>query len=74
MTIVVGDMELPKKTLGSVGTPQGSVISPILFNMVMIGVAERLEGLPAVKYTIYADDITLSVTGGNDGHIEAALQ
>ncbi|XP_077543506.1 uncharacterized protein LOC144155753 [Haemaphysalis longicornis] len=73
-TIVAGDMELPNKTLGSVGTPQGSVISPILFNMVMIGVAERLEGLPDVKYTIYADDITLWVTGGNDGHIEAALQ
>ncbi|XP_077544819.1 uncharacterized protein LOC144157995 [Haemaphysalis longicornis] len=73
-TIVAGDMELPNKTLGSVGTPQESVISSILFNMVMIRVAERLEGLPDVKYTIYADDITLWVTGGNDGHIEDSLQ
>lgn len=73
-TIVAGDMELPSKTLGSVGTPQGSVISPILFNMVMIGVAERLAGLPDVKHTIYADDITLWTTDGSDGHIEAVLQ
>lgn len=67
-------MELPSETLGSVGTPQGSVISPILFNMVMIGVADRLAGLPDVKHTIYADDITLWTTGGSDGHIEAVLQ
>lgn len=73
-TIVAGDMELPNKTLGSVGTPQGAVISPVLFNMVMIGVAERLPSLPNVKHTIYADDITLWVTGGSDGEIEAALQ
>lgn len=72
--ISVGDIQLPIKTLGSVGTPQGSVISPILFNMVMIGVANRLAGLPDVKHTIYADDITLWMTGGSDGHIEAALQ
>ncbi|XP_077551582.1 uncharacterized protein LOC144165356 [Haemaphysalis longicornis] len=74
MTIVAGDMELPSKTLGSVGSPQGSVISPIPFNMVMIGAADWLAGLPDVKHTIYADVITLSTTGGSDGHIEAVLQ
>ncbi|XP_077553170.1 uncharacterized protein LOC144167913 [Haemaphysalis longicornis] len=73
-TIVAGNMELPSRTLGSVGTPQGSAISPILFNMVMIGVADRLAGLPDVKHTIYADDITLWTTGGSVGHIEAVLQ
>ncbi|XP_077528227.1 uncharacterized protein LOC144139855 [Haemaphysalis longicornis] len=61
-TIVAGDLELPTKTLGSIGTPQGAVISPTLFNLVMIGVAERLRALPKVKHTIYADDITLWVT------------
>ncbi|XP_077554614.1 uncharacterized protein LOC144169369 [Haemaphysalis longicornis] len=72
--IQAGDQQLPVKELGSVGTPQGSVISPLLFNLVMIGVAERLSEIPEVRYTIYADDITLWVPGGSDGHIETTLQ
>lgn len=72
--ICAGDLQLPPKQLGSVGTPQGSVISPLLFNLVMIGVARRLEGIPQVRHTIYADDITLWVPGGSDGHIENTLQ
>lgn len=35
----------------------------------MIGVAERLRALPKVTHTIYADDITLWMTGGSDGEI-----
>lgn len=73
--IQTGNLQLDEKTLGSVGTPQGSVISPLLFNLVMIGVAERLNAqVPQVRYTIYADDITLWVPGGSDGHIEETLQ
>lgn len=73
-TIVAGDLELPTKTLGSRGTPQGAVISPTLFNLVMIGVAERLGSLPRVRHTIYADDVTIWTTGGSDGEIEESLQ
>lgn len=73
-TIIAGDIELPSKSLGSIGTPQGAVISPLLFNLVMIGIAKRLQSLPNVKHTIYADDITLWMTGGSDGEIEASLQ
>ncbi|XP_077534515.1 uncharacterized protein LOC144146434 [Haemaphysalis longicornis] len=73
-TIVAGDLELPTKKLGSTGTPQGAVISPTLFNLVMIGMAERLRALPKVKHIIYADDITLWMAGGSDGEIEASLQ
>lgn len=70
----IGETQLEERELGSMGTPQGSVISPLLFNLVMIGVAGRLDELPHVKYTIYADDITLWVPGGSDGHIETTLQ
>lgn len=70
----MGNLQLEERKLGSIGTPQGAVISPFLFNLVMIGVAERLSQLPQVKYTIYADDITLWVLGGSDGHIESTLQ
>ncbi|XP_077536539.1 uncharacterized protein LOC144148888 [Haemaphysalis longicornis] len=72
--INAGDLRLKEKKLGSVGTPQGSVISPLVFNLVMIGVAERLSRVAGVRHTIYADDITLWVPGGSDGHIEGALQ
>ncbi|XP_070387865.1 uncharacterized protein [Dermacentor albipictus] len=72
--ICAGDLQLEEKKLGSVGTPQGSVISPLLFNHVMIGVANRLERVAGVRHTIYADDVTLCVPGGSDGHIETTLQ
>lgn len=40
----------------------------------MIGVAEKLQGIEDVRHTIYADDITLWVCRGSDGHIESTLQ
>ncbi|XP_077540997.1 uncharacterized protein LOC144153218 [Haemaphysalis longicornis] len=69
-----GDLKMDEKTLGSQGTPQGSVISPMLFNLVMIQVAKRLCQLEGLNHTIYADDITLWVDGGRDAHIESTLQ
>lgn len=39
--IVAGELPLQLKQLGSTGTPQGSVISHLLFNLVMIGAARR---------------------------------
>lgn len=64
-----------KREGGSVGTPQGSVISPLLFNLIMIDVARELDKLcPKIRHCIYADDITIWATGGSDGDIEAGLQ
>lgn len=70
----VGHLQLEERKLGSTGAPQGAVISPFLFNLVMMPVAKRLSRLPHVRHTIYADDITLWMAGGNTGHIEASLQ
>lgn len=52
--------------MGSRGTPQGSVLSPFLFNVAMTGLPEILS--------LYADDITLWIAGGSDGHIQDTLQ
>lgn len=68
-----GDLQTQEKQLSSTGTPQGPVISPMLFNLVMIRVAERLASIEDARRTIYADDITVWVVGGSDAHIESTL-
>ncbi|KAM7303950.1 hypothetical protein ISCGN_013852 [Ixodes scapularis] len=60
--------------LGGRGTPQGSVLSPYLFNVAMIGLPEKLEAIGGLHHSIYADEITLWVTGGSDGFIQDTLQ
>lgn len=35
-------LQLNEKKMGSSGTPQGSVISLLIFNLVMIGVAQAI--------------------------------
>lgn len=70
----IGHLTLDERKLGSVGTPQGAVISPFLFNAVMIPVAERLSQMQQIRHTIYADDITIWTTGGTVGHMEDSLQ
>ncbi|XP_077544116.1 uncharacterized protein LOC144156149 [Haemaphysalis longicornis] len=67
-----GEIEPPERNIGSVGTPQGSVISPLRFNIVMIRVTEAVAGVKGVRHTIY--DITLWTTGGMDASIESRLQ
>lgn len=56
--LCVGELNLEERELGSVGMPQGSVISPLLFNIVVIKVAKRLEE-QGIEHSTYADDITL---------------
>lgn len=41
------------------GTPQGSVLSPLLFNIAMIPLSRRLQEIGGLCHAIYADDITL---------------
>ncbi|KAG0412675.1 hypothetical protein HPB47_010193 [Ixodes persulcatus] len=61
----------------NIGVPQGAVLSPLLFNLAMTDLAQALEAVPQVCYTIYADDVTLWTTTGNatdqQSHMQSAL-
>lgn len=73
-TIKLGGASLENIQLGNRGTPQGSVLSPTLFNIAMIGLPERLKKTEHLRYTIYADDMTLWINRGSAGHIEEVLE
>ncbi|XP_077550698.1 uncharacterized protein LOC144163909 [Haemaphysalis longicornis] len=69
-----GEIDLPEQDVGSVGTPQVSVISPLLFNIVIIRVVEVMSSIEGILHIIYADDITLWTAGGTHACIERRLQ
>lgn len=54
------------------GVPQGSVLSPLLFNCVM---AELAHVLPAyLHYSLYADDLCTWASGSNEQSVQQRLQ
>lgn len=55
--VVAGEEHGPKKE-NVIGVPQGAVLSPMLFNMVMADLAFALEKVEGLGHSIYADDIT----------------
>lgn len=69
-----GDLPESECLLGDKGTPQGAVLSPLLFNLAMLRLAKALEQLTHIHYALYADDLTIWCTGGSDGHVESVLQ
>ncbi|XP_075534882.1 uncharacterized protein LOC142570380 [Dermacentor variabilis] len=73
-TLKIGEESIKSIDLGNVGTPQGSVLSPTLFNIAMLKLPERLGEIENLNHTIYADDLTLWINKGSDGQIESSLQ
>ncbi|KAG0430878.1 hypothetical protein HPB47_022300 [Ixodes persulcatus] len=72
--ISIGDtLSTPIRT-GGKGTPQGAVLSPFLFNIVMRGLPAKLAHLPHIQHSLYADDITLWTNKGRDGDTQDNLQ
>ncbi|KAH7967128.1 hypothetical protein HPB49_022959 [Dermacentor silvarum] len=72
--IRIQDQEYGPYPLGTRGTPQGAVLSPLLFNLAMVQLPARLDAVDGVKHALYADDITLWATEGNLGNKEDSLQ
>ncbi|KAM7313542.1 hypothetical protein ISCGN_003403 [Ixodes scapularis] len=54
------DNRTPQQFENNTGVSQGAILSPILFNVVMRELAQRLERGGQVRMTMYADDITIS--------------
>lgn len=72
--IRIQDEEHGPYVIGSRGTPQGAVLSPLLFNIAMLHLPPKLASLPGIHHALYADDITIWATQGNLGHMESCLQ
>lgn len=73
-TLKVGAVTSDPFELGARGTPQGSVISPLLFNVAVRGLSVRLSKVDGVNHALYADDITVWCDGGSEGRVEDSLQ
>ncbi|KAG0415315.1 hypothetical protein HPB47_007501 [Ixodes persulcatus] len=73
-TLGIGDQRSGLILLTGRGTPQGSVLSPTLFNIAMAGLPSILNNIPRIRHSLYADDITVWVESGSDGEIQDALQ
>lgn len=73
-TLHVGDIRSEPQELGPRGTPQGAVLSPLLFNIALSKLSTSLAQIPGINHTIYADDITIWTTGGRDSDCEEHLQ
>ncbi|KAM7299368.1 hypothetical protein ISCGN_019934, partial [Ixodes scapularis] len=57
--IRIEDEEYGPYQLGTRGTPQGAVLSPLLFNLAMMKLPAQLAKVEGVQHALYADDITI---------------
>lgn len=74
-TITVGGEKSDPIELGEEGTPQGSVLSPLFFNLALLPLPHLLEQIDGIDHALYADDITVwTAKAGSDGWIEDSLQ
>lgn len=71
--IQLGDLQSDTIHFPTIGTPQGAVLSPLLFNIALIHLPSKLAAIPRLLHSIYADNITLWTTRGSDFQIEEVL-
>lgn len=70
----IDDEEHGPFKMGTRGTPQGAVISPLLFNIAMMNLPQVLAQVEGVHHALYADDVTIWANQGSIGEMEDRLQ
>ncbi|KAH7952594.1 hypothetical protein HPB51_028251 [Rhipicephalus microplus] len=74
-TISIGEEKSDPVELGENGTPQGSFLSPLLFNLALLPLPGLLKQIEGVDHAFCADDFTLwTAQAGSDAFAEEALQ
>ncbi|XP_077542755.1 uncharacterized protein LOC144155286 [Haemaphysalis longicornis] len=74
-TIRIGEEWSEPVEPGDRGTPQRSVLSPLLFNLALLTLPELLNQIEGVDQAFFADDITVWTNhAGSDAWAEEALQ
>lgn len=61
-------------TMPNAGTPQGSIIYPLVFNIRIIKIAKEHRELSSISHVIYADDITIWAAEGTPNQKQRKLQ
>lgn len=72
-TLRLGPLVTPPYSTLAKGTPQGSVISLLLFNIAILPLSRQLAAIPNILYAFYADGITLWTTTGSCGEQQGLL-
>ncbi|KAH7956593.1 hypothetical protein HPB52_010889 [Rhipicephalus sanguineus] len=72
--VILGDLASSTYELNPRDTPHGAVLSTFVFNLVLHSLPGKLDRIPGLKHTVYADDVALWVTSASDGRIEQTLQ
>lgn len=72
--IKIEDKRSQPINIGSKGTPQGAVLSPLLFNIALINLPKELNQIPGLHHGLYADDITIWIREGSEGEMQDKLQ
>ncbi|XP_075526782.1 uncharacterized protein LOC142558533 [Dermacentor variabilis] len=73
-TVGLGDLRSDAFQTPCKGTPQCSVISPVLFNIAMVNLTKKLSKIQGISDAMYADYITIWTTQGSLGDKQEALQ
>lgn len=73
-TVVIYNRRSTKFELQNRGAPQGSVLSPLLFEVALLKLPLLLKKTQSLHHAMYANDITLLTRGKTTGEQESGLQ
>lgn len=70
LVISIGEQETPPFPHPQRGIPQGTLLSPTLFNLAALKIYSAPKQVEDVHHLIYADDISIWIKTGSTGHIQ----